>query len=50
MEEKEIDDKKEELSEEFIEENERDKKIVIGIIIIASFVLLICFGLINGFF
>lgn len=30
MEEKEIDDKKEELSEEFIEENERDKRIVIG--------------------
>ena len=45
MEEKEVDNKKEELSEEFIEENERDKKIVIGIIIIASFVLLICFGL-----
>lgn len=45
MEKKEIDDKKEELSEEFIEENERDKRIVIGIIIITSYVLLICFGL-----
>ena len=45
MEKKEVENKNEELSEEFIEENERDKKIVIGIIIIASFVLLICFGL-----
>lgn len=45
MEEKEVDNKNEELSEEFIEENERDKNIVRVIILIASIVLIMCFGL-----
>ena len=45
MEEKEVDNKKEELSEDFIEENERDEKIVKVIILIASLVIIICIKL-----